>query len=78
LREVAGVKGVRSQWDTRHEAITDMPSTTTGLQGWYAEAVVGIENIFHVLRFDVHRRLTTTVPGMRAAWGWRIGLGIEL
>jgi hypothetical protein len=55
-----------------------MPSTTTGLQGWYAEAVVGIENIFHVLRFDVHRRLTTTVPGMRAAWGWRIGLGIEL
>lgn len=78
LREVAGVKGVRSQWDTRHEAITDMPSTTTGLEGWYAEAVVGIENIFHVLRFDVHRRLTTTVPGMRAAWGWRIGLGIEL
>ena len=70
LREVAGVKGVRSQWDTRHEAITDMPSTTTGLQGWYAEAVVGIENIFHVLRFDVHRRLTTTVPGMRAARGW--------
>ena len=55
-----------------------MPATTTGLDGWYAEAIVGIENIFSVLRVDVHRRLTPSAEGMREPWGVRVGLGIEL
>lgn len=78
LREVAGIKGVFSTWDRRHEAITDIPSTTSGLNGWYAEAVFGIENIFNVLRLDVHHRVTPSEVGMREAWGWRVGLGLEL
>ncbi len=78
LRELVGIKGVHSSWDTRHETITAMPSTTSGLNGWYAEGVVGIENIFRVLRVDVHRRLTETQPGMREAWGVRVGVGVEL
>ena len=78
LREVVGIKGVHSTWDSRHESITDLPSTTTGLNGWYAEAVFGVENVFRVLRFDVHRRLTESQPGMRNAWGIRVGVGVEL
>jgi hypothetical protein len=78
LRELAGVKGVFSTWDPRHETVTEMPATTTGLDGWYAEAIVGIENIFSVLRVDVHRRLTPSAEGMREPWGVRVGLGIEL
>ena len=78
LRELAGIKGVFSAWDPRHETVTEMPSTTTGLDGWYAEAVMGIENIFSVLRVDVHRRLTPSAEGMREPWGVRVGLGIEL
>ena len=46
LREGVGVKAVRSTWDARHEDVTDMPSTTSGLDGWYGEAVFGVENIF--------------------------------
>mgnify|MGYP003309776829 FL=1 len=78
LREVVGVKAVRSTWDARHEDVTDMPSTTSGLDGWYGEAVFGVENIFKVLRLDLHRRITPSVPGMLDPWGWRVGLGFEL
>ena len=78
LREVAGIKGVRSSWDARHESIMTMPSTTTGLNGWYAEAVIGIENLFRLIRVDVHHRLTASEEGMREAWGLRVGLGFEL
>ena len=55
-----------------------MPSTTTGLDGWYGEAVFGVENIFNVLRLDLHRRITPSAPGMLDPWGWRVGLGFEL
>ena len=78
IREVVGVKGVFSTWDDRHESIMDMPTTTTGLHGWYAEGVVGVENLFKFLRVDVHRRLTPSVEGMREPWGFRVGLGLEL
>ena len=78
LREVVGVKAVRSAWDARHETVTAMPSTTTGLDGWYGEAVFGVENIFNVLRLDLHRRITPSAPGMLDPWGWRVGLGFEL
>ncbi|MDG1674238.1 MAG: DUF5686 family protein [Flavobacteriales bacterium] len=78
LREVVGVKGVISSWDPRHETVTEMPSTTTGLSGTYAEAVFGVENLFRVLRIDVHRRVTESMPGMREPWGVRVGLGVEL
>ena len=78
LREVVGIKGVRSAWNPRHETITEMPSTTSGLDGWYAEAVFGVENILSVLRVDVHRRVTPSIEGMREAWGLRVGVGLEL
>lgn len=77
-REVVGVKGVYSTWDVRHESVVDMPATTQGLDGWYAEGVVGIENIFQFLRVDVHKRLTPDQPGMLPNWGVRLGLGLEL
>ena len=78
LREVAGIKGVHSQWDDRHETVTAMPTTTTGLNGWYAESVFGVENLFRFLRIDVHRRLTESATGMRDPWGVRIGFSVEL
>ena len=77
LREVVGVKAVRSAWDTRHETVTAMPSTTTGLDGWY-ERRVGVENIFNVLRLDLHLESIPSAPGMLDPWGWRVGLGFEL
>ena len=47
-----------------------------GLNGWYGEAVFGIENLFSVLRLDVHRRVTH--PSWHAeAWDG-VGLGVEL
>jgi hypothetical protein len=78
LREVVGIKGVISSWDMRHETVTAMPATTTGLNGTYAEAVFGVENLFRVFRIDVHRRVTESLPGMREPWGVRLGLGFEL
>ena len=39
-----------------------MPSTTTGLDGWYGEAVFGVENLFNVLRLDLHGRITPSDP----------------
>jgi len=78
LREVVGVKGVWSQWDSRHETLTAMPSTTQGLNGWYGEAVFGVENIFQFLRVDVHHRITPSAEGMRDDWGVRIGASVEL
>ena len=78
IREVAGIKGVFSTWDSRHESIMAMPTTTIGLNGWYAEAVFGIENVFKLLRVDIHRRITPSSEGMRDPWGIRVGLGFEL
>ena len=79
IREVVGIKGVYSLWDERHETIMDMPNTTTGLdKRWYAEGVIGVENLFKFMRVDVHCRLTPSVEGMREPWGVRVGLGLEL
>ena len=61
-----------------HESIVAMPTTTQGLDGWYAEGVAGIENIFQFLRVDVHQRLTPTQDGMLPNWGIRLGMSIEL
>ena len=56
-----------------------MPSTTTGLSGWYAEAVFGVENMFRVLRIDVHRRVTeSTCQACENPGALRVGLGVEL
>ena len=78
LREVVGVKGVIGSWDTRHEELISLPVGTTGLNGSYAEAVVGIENIFQFLRIDYHYRLTESYEGMRKNWGIRVGVSVEL
>lgn len=77
LREVIGIKGVYGSWDTRHEALVELPETTSGLNGYYAEAVAGVENIFQFLRLDVHYRLTESKEGMRDNWGVRVGMAME-
>jgi hypothetical protein len=81
LREVVGIKGVYGSWDTRHEELISLPEGTSGLNGIYAEAVIGLENIFHFIRIDYHIRLTETVEGMRDGSGWgglRVGIAVEL
>ena len=81
LREVVGIKGVYGSWDTRHEEDISLPEGTSGLNGTYAEAVIGLENIFHFIRIDYHIRLTETVEGMRDGSGWgglRVGIAVEL
>ena len=78
LREVIGAKAVYGSWDTRHEELIALPETTTGLNGMYAEAVFGLENIFHFLRVDYHLRLTKSVDGMRQNGGFRVGVTMEL
>lgn len=77
LREVLGVKAVYGTWDERHESLVELPETTTGLNGHYAEAVMGVENIFQFLRLDVHYRLTESLEGMRDNWGVRVGMAME-
>jgi hypothetical protein len=78
LREVVGIKGVLGSWDTKHEDLISLPEGTTGLDGTYAEGVIGIENIFHFLRIDYHHRLTLANAGMRKNWGIRVGITVEL
>jgi hypothetical protein len=78
MREVIGIKGVIGSWDPRHETILALPEGTTGLNGCYAEAVVGIENIFQFLRIDYHFRLTESSGGMRQNYGFRVGVNVEL
>ena len=78
LREVIGVKGVTGSWDPRHETIIALPEGTTGLNGGYAEASVGIENIFQFIRIDYHFRLTESAEGMRQNHGIRVGVTVEL
>ena len=78
LREVIGIKGVWGSWDTKHEELVSLPDGTTGLNGTYAEGVIGIENIFQFFRIDYHRRLTGSEEGMRDNWGIRLGFSVEL
>ena len=77
LREVIGAKAVYGYWDDRHESILELPETTSGLNGVYSEAVIGLENIFHFLRVDYHLRLTPSEEGMRKNWGIRVGVAAE-
>jgi hypothetical protein len=78
LREIIGVKAVYGSWDARHEELVPLPENTKGLNGGYAEAVFGLENIFSFLRVDGHLRLTKTEEGMRKKFGIRVGIAIEL
>jgi hypothetical protein len=78
LREVVGIKGVIGSWDPKHEELFSLPEGTTGLDGTYAEGVIGIENIFQFLRVDYHHRLTGSNAGMRKNWGVRVGITVEL
>ena len=58
-RELVTGKIVYGQLDDRHAQILDLPTYTTSLRSKpYAEASIGIENIFKVLRIDALWRLT--------------------
>ena len=76
-REVVGVQGVAGSWSDRHEALLDLPATTSGLAGTYWEANAGIENILQFLRFDVVRRMDGAASPTLGTWGWRIGFSAE-
>ena len=78
LREVVGIKGVYGGYDTRHEEILELPETTTGLNGFYGEAVLGLENIFHFLRVDFNMKLAQKSDIKRENWGIRVGVTVEL
>tara|TARA_B100000780_G_scaffold180377_1_gene126486 strand:+ start:6288 stop:8735 length:2448 start_codon:yes stop_codon:yes gene_type:complete len=78
IREVVGVKGVMGSWDPKHEALIALPEGTTGLNGYYAEGVVGLENILDFFRVDYHFRLTESSDGMRQNHGIRVGFSVEL
>ena len=55
----------------------ELSETTSGLTGVYAEAVIGLENIFHFLRVDYHMRLSSSEEGMLKNWGIRGGVAAE-
>ena len=76
-REVVGVQGVVGSWSDRHEALLELPETTTGLDGTYWEVNAGIENIFNFLRVDAVRRMDGAVDPTLGTWGWRIGFSAE-
>ena len=77
LREVIGVKGIAGNWDTRHEALLELPEETTGLNGTYSECSVGLENIFGVLRVDGVWR--TDLPlADPASRGIRLGFSVGI
>ena len=78
LREIIGVKGVYGQWDDRHESILELPEGTTGLDGFYGEAVIGLGNIFHFIRVDFNMKLAHRSSEMRENWGVRVGVAVEL
>ncbi len=76
-REVIGAQGVFGSWSNRHEALLELPETTTGLDGGYWEVNAGIENIFNFLRVDAVRRMDGAVDPALGTWGWRIGFSAE-
>jgi hypothetical protein len=57
-REVVSAKGVIGNFDEANEDILVLPENTYTLSKPFAEAAVGIENIFKVLRVDALYRLS--------------------
>ena len=57
-REVVSAKGVIGNFDRKHEQELFLPEKTFTLDKPFAEAAVGIENIFKVLRVDALWRLS--------------------
>ncbi|MEC7653631.1 MAG: DUF5686 family protein [Bacteroidota bacterium] len=78
LRELIGIKGVYGRWDDRHESILELPESTNGLNGFYGEAVIGIENILGLMRVDFNLQLKEPTIDFSEKWGIRVGLGFEL
>tara|TARA_Y100001954_G_C15617778_1_gene506154 strand:- start:352 stop:846 length:495 start_codon:yes stop_codon:yes gene_type:complete len=78
LRELVGIKGVYGHWDDRHESILELPEYTNGLNGFYGEAVIGIENILGLIRVDLNLQLKEPTIDFSEKWGVRVGLGFEL
>ena len=78
LREIVGVKGVYGGWwDPGHEELLELPENTT-VDGFYGEAVIGIENIFQLLRVDFNMRLVKQEDESRKNVGIRVGIAVEL
>ncbi len=78
LREVVGVKGVYGGWMDKHEEILELPENSTGLNGFYGEAVFGIENILQFIRVDFNMRLNQLTEDTRKNMGVRVGIAVEL
>ena len=78
LREVVGVKGVYGGWRDKNEEILELPENSTGLNGFYGEAVFGIENILQFIRVDFNMRLNQLTEDTRKNMGVRVGIAVEL
>jgi len=78
IREVVGIKGVYGVWDPRHEDILKLPEGTTGLDGFYGEAVIGLENIFNFMRVEFNLRLTNKLDNPKDNWAVRLGFALEI
>lgn len=77
LREVVTVKGITGRWDERHEMLLELPEGTTGMEGYYSECSVGLENILGFLRVDGVWR--TDLPlNDPASRGLRIGFSVGI
>jgi len=78
-REVTTIKGVWGTVNERNRKTLLFPSTLSSLdKGPYAEASVGVENIFKVFRVDAFWRLNYQLPRAIDNFGFKFGFQLAL
>ena len=78
LRELAGIKGVWGDVASTNLGLlqSSHPLRSVGSEP-YVEAMLGLENILHILRVDVVWRLTHTTVAKRPIPSVRVGLALQ-
>ena len=78
LRELAGIKGVLGDVTSTNLGLlqSSHPLRPVGSEP-YVEAMLGLENILHILRVDVVWRLTHTTVAERPIPSVRVGLALQ-
>ena len=78
FRELAGIKSVWGAVKPENLGLLQSSHTLRGIgHEPYVEAMLGLENILHVLRVDVVWRLTHTTPEERPIPSVRVGLALQ-
>lgn len=78
-REVATVRAVWGTVDEKNRRTLIFPTSLSALdRGPYAEASLGVENIFKALRVDAFWRLTYRLPRAIDNFGFKIGVQLAL